>query len=244
LNQGTRKSGQLAEKVESKPAVSVVVVVYNMAREAPRTLHSLSASYQRHIDPDDYEVIVVDNGSNPPFDPKIIDDLSGNFRLIRIDHASPSPAQAVNRGIAQARGEVIGVMIDGARMVTPGLLHFARHGAGLYDRAVVASIGWFLGFDDQRLALESGHNEEREDALRKSIDWPADGYRLFEIGTLAGSSPNGWLLPIAESNALFLRRELWERLEGFDERFDLPGGGLVNLDTYRRALELPNAELV
>ena len=234
----------MVEKVQRKPEVSVVVVVYNMPREAARTLHSLSAAYQRHIEPDDYEVIVVDNGSNPPFDPKIIDGFSGNFRLIRIDHASPSPAQAVNRGIAQARGEVIGVMIDGARMVTPGLLHFARHGASLYDRAVVASIGWFLGFDDQRLALESGHNEEREDALLKSIDWPADGYRLFEIGTLAGSSPNGWLLPIAESNALFLRRELWERLEGFDERFDLPGGGLVNLDTYRRALELPNAELV
>ena len=234
----------MAEKVERKPDVSVVVVVYNMAREAPRTLHSLSAAYQRHIDPDDYEVIVVDNGSNPPFDPKVIEGLSGNFRLIRIDHASPSPAQAVNRGIAEARGEVIGVMIDGARMVTPGLLHFARHGAALYDRAVVASIGWFLGFDDQKWALEGGYDKEREDALLKSIDWPADGYRLFEIGTLAGSSSNGWLLPIAESNALFLRRELWEMLEGFDERFDLPGGGLVNLDTYRRALELPNAELV
>ena len=234
----------MVEKVECKPDLSVVVVVYNMARQAPRTLHTLSAAYQRHIESDSYEVIVVDNGSNPPFDPKVIDCLSGNFRLIRIDHASPSPAQAVNLGIAEARGEVIGVMVDGARMVTPGLLHFARHGASLYDRAVVASIGWFLGFDHQKWALESGHDEEREDALLKSIDWPADGYRLFEIGTLDGSSPNGWLLPIAESNALFLRRELWERLEGFDERFDLPGGGLVNLDAYRRALELPNAELV
>ena len=55
------------EKFEPRLAVSVVVVVYNMPREAPRTLHSLSASYQRHIDADDYEVIVVDNGSNPPF---------------------------------------------------------------------------------------------------------------------------------------------------------------------------------
>jgi glycosyltransferase involved in cell wall biosynthesis/tetratricopeptide (TPR) repeat protein len=234
----------LVEKVECKPGLSVVVVVYNMAREAPRTLYTLSAAYQRQIESDSYEVIVVDNGSNPPFDPRVIDCLSGNFRLIRIDHASPSPAQAVNLGIAEARGEVIGVMVDGARMVTPGLLHFARHGASLYDRAVVASIGWFLGFDHQRLALESGYDEEREDALLKTIEWPADGYRLFEIGTLAGSSPNGWLLPIAESNALFLRRELWERLEGFDERFDLPGGGFVNLDTYRRALELPNTELV
>ena len=51
-----------------KPAVSVVVVVYNMAREAPRTLYSLSAAYQRDISAEDYEVIVVDNGSTPAFD--------------------------------------------------------------------------------------------------------------------------------------------------------------------------------
>src|SRR5437660_6333743 len=120
--------GQLIERVEPKPSVSVVVVVYNMAREAPRTLYSLSSAYQRHINADDYEVIVVDNGSNPPFDPKVLDALSGNFRLIRINDASPSPAPAVNRGLAEARGDIIGVMIDGARIVTPGLLHFAHHG--------------------------------------------------------------------------------------------------------------------
>ena len=107
-----------------KPDVSVVVVVYNIPREAPRTLLSLSAAYQRHIHPDDYEVIVVDNGSNPPLDPDLVAGLEGNFRLIRIDHASPSPAPAVNRGIAAANGEIIGVMVDGARIVTPGLLHF------------------------------------------------------------------------------------------------------------------------
>jgi hypothetical protein len=234
----------LIERVERKPDISLIVVVYNMAREAPRTLHSLSAAYQRHIDPADYEVIVVDNGSNPPFDPRVIEGLSGNFSLIRIDDASPSPAQAVNRGLAEARGEVIGVMVDGARMVTPGLLHFARRGAAIYDRSIVASIGWFLGFDDQKWALEGGYDQKREDALLDSIGWPADGYRLFEIGTLAGSSPNPWLLPVAESNALFLRREMWGTLDGFDERFDLPGGGFVNLDAYRRAVELPNAELV
>src|ERR1700722_2871704 len=106
-----------------RPDVSVVVVVYNMAREAPRTLHSLSADYQRHIDPGDYEVIVVDNGSQPAFDGRLLDGVAGNFRLIRVDSASPSPAHAANRGLAEARGKIIGMMIDGARMVTPGLLH-------------------------------------------------------------------------------------------------------------------------
>src|SRR5947199_2379266 len=89
----------------SKPDISVVVVIYNIPREAPRTLLSLSAAYQRHIHPDDYEVIVVDNGSTPPLDPKLLEELAGNFRLIRIDPAPPSPAHAVNRGIAEAKGE-------------------------------------------------------------------------------------------------------------------------------------------
>jgi len=234
----------LAEKIERKPDVSLVVVFYNIPREAPRTLHSLSAAYQRHIGLDDYEIIVVDNGSSPPLDPQLVASLSGNFRLIRIDDAHPSPAQALNRGLAEARGDVIGVMIDGARVVTPGLLHFARHAARLYDRAVVATLGWYLGPDFQWRAMESGYDRAREDALLASIDWPNDGYRLFEIGSMDESSVDGWFKPIAESNALFLRREFWDLLGGLDERFDAAGGGLLNLDTFNRALEWPDAELV
>ena len=222
----------------------MVVVVYNMTREAPRTLHSLSADYQRHIDADDYEVIVVDNGSNPPFDARVIEGLSGNFRLIRINDASPSPAPAINRGLAEARGEVIGVMIDGARIATPGLLHFARHGARLYDRAVVATLGWYLGYDLQSWAMRAGYDQAREDALLASISWPQDGYRLFEIATMDESSLDGWLAPIGETNSLFLRRKVWDMLGGVEERFDTPGGGCVNLDTYRRAGDLPDAALV
>ena len=44
--------------------LSVVVVFYNMRREAARTLHSLSRAYQEGIDDLDYEVIVVENGSD------------------------------------------------------------------------------------------------------------------------------------------------------------------------------------
>jgi hypothetical protein len=226
------------------PDVSVVVVAYNIPRELPRTLLSLSASYQRHIDPHEYEIIVVDNGSTPAVDVASVECCGSNFRLIRIDSAPPSPAHAVNRGIAEARGEIIGVMIDGARVVTPGLLHFARHGARLYEKAIAGALGWYLGGDYQRWGVEAGYNAAREDALLASIDWPNDGYRLFEIGTLDESSVDGWLLPISELNALFMRRGTWTELAGMEERFDSPGGGLVNLDMFRRAVELPTAELV
>jgi hypothetical protein len=226
------------------PALSVVVVVYNIPREAPRTLLSLSAAYQRGIDPDDYEVIVVDNGSVPAFDRAILDGLRGNFRLLRIDDAPASPAHAVNRGIAVASAGVIGVMIDGARLVTPELLHYALVGVDSHPIAIVASLGWYLGGDVQGVSITTGYNQEREDALLASIDWPSDGYRLFELGTIDESSVDGWMTGISETSTLFMRRGVWDLLQGMDEGFDVPGGGLVNLDIYRRALQIDGAEPV
>jgi glycosyltransferase involved in cell wall biosynthesis/predicted O-methyltransferase YrrM len=226
------------------PALSVVIVVYNIPREAPRTLLSLSAQYQQHIDPDDYEIIVVDNGSNPPLDRKVFKGLKGNFRLLRVDNAPPSPARAINLGLEEARGEIVGVMIDGARIVTPGLLHFARAGMQIYPRAVVATLGWYLGFDLQQYSIEAHYDQKREDAMLASIEWPKDGYRLFEIGAIDESSVDGWFGRITESNCLFLSRASWRKLGGVDERFDVPGGGFLNLDTFVRALELPDSELV
>jgi glycosyltransferase involved in cell wall biosynthesis len=226
------------------PSLSLVVVVYNIPREAPRTLYSLSAAYQREISRDEYEVIVVDNGSTPPLDPDLVRQLDGHFRLIRIDDARPSPAAAVNRGLAAARGDVIGVMIDGARIATPGLLHFAARAASLDADAVIATPGWYLGPTFQRRAVKRGYTRAREDALLASIGWPDDGYRLFEIGALDESSGSGWGGTIAETNALFMRRHRWATLGGVDEAFDSPGGGLANLDLFNRAVESPEARLI
>ena len=59
---GGEARGALATQ---KKELSVVVVVHDMRREAARTLHSLSRAYQREVDDLDYEVIVVENGSEP-----------------------------------------------------------------------------------------------------------------------------------------------------------------------------------
>lgn len=227
-----------------KPEISLIVCACKLHREISRTLMSLSASYQRHISPDDYEILVMDNGSNPPLHESLIEGLEGNFRLIRIDQAPPSPAHALNVGMAEARGRIIGVMIDGARIVTPGLLHFARHGANLYENTIVATLGWYLGRDFQRRAMIAGYNKARENALLDSINWPEDGYRLFEIGALDESCVDGWFYPLQESNAFFMHRHMWNLIGEFDERFNDTGGGFLNLDMYRRAVEIPGAEIV
>jgi len=49
---------------------------------------------------------------------------------------------------------------------------------------------------------------------------------------------------MGESSSLFMSRELWGELGGLDERFALPGGGLVNHDLYRRACFLDDGQLV
>ncbi len=45
--------------------LSVVVVFYNMKREAERSLRSLSRVYQEDVEDLDYEVLVIENGSRP-----------------------------------------------------------------------------------------------------------------------------------------------------------------------------------
>ena len=171
------------------PRLSVVVVVHDMRREAPRTLYSLSAAHQRGVTAEDYEVVVVENGSSAPLSPEIVAGFGDNFRYFYLEDPPPSPAYALNFGVTRAAGDCLGLMIDGARMVTPGILSRALTGLGRFRRPVVATVGFHLGPDVQMRSIEAGYDQQAEDRLLERIDWPGeDGYRLFEISSLAASS--------------------------------------------------------
>src|SRR4051812_31804602 len=101
--------------------LSVVVVTYDMGRELPRTLASFSPSYQQGIEADDYEVIVVDNGSPEPLSAALLDGFPPSWRVLRIDPAPPAPAHAANTGIRAAESDYVGLFIDGARIASPGV---------------------------------------------------------------------------------------------------------------------------
>lgn len=228
-----------------KDFISVVMIVYNMGREAPRTLHSLSTKYQQGIGAESYEIIVIDNGSTPPLGRETVEAYGPNFRYFYIDNPKPSPAEAVNFGASKARGDIICVMIDGARLVTPGMLLYALKAFRAYDNPVVGVPGWHLGSEPQQLAVTKGYSQSVEDGLLASIGWPhGDPYRLFEISCLALSSKDGCFVPLAEANAVFVRRKLYDRLGGFNNAFASPGGGLVNLDFYARATSQVGASTI
>lgn len=221
--------------------LSVIVVAYDMAREIPRTLQGLARDYQQGAEDLEYEVVLVDNGSPVPLDERSWAHVDVPVRLIRIDDAAPSPAPAVNVGLAEARGDVVCMMIDGAHILTPGVFRMALSAFAAFGNAVVATRYFYLGLEEQTISVEKGYNQQAEDELLERINWPEDGYRLYEIGTALRSTATliSWLNRIFESNCLFMRRDLANDLGGMDERFDLPGGGFVNLDTFKRAVEAP-----
>lgn len=226
------------------PLLSVVVVVYNMAAQAKRTLISLGPEYQRGVEADDYEVLVIDNGSNPPFPTEEVRDLAPNIHFHCVDEARPSPARALNWGAHLARADRVGFIVDGARLVTPGILGYALKAFRAFDNPVCTAPAWHIGPDIHRRAIAKGYTHAREDELLKGIGWQQNGYNLFGISTLGGSSPLGWLGRQAESSTLFMRRDLFHTLGGYDERFDEPGGGLVNHEFFYRALSAPGISLV
>lgn len=224
------------------PAVSVVVVSHDMARELSRTLRSLAPPYQTGPGRGALEILVVDNGSRIAPVAADFKDIDADIRIMIQPQATSSPVAAVNAGIAAARAPLIGTWIDGARLASPGLLKACLAASGLHPRPVVATVNYQLGPALQYLSVDRGYDRETEDALLASIGWPADGYKLFEVSTceMRGGATGAML----ESNALFLRREMWRELGGYDPAFVEPGGGVVNPDTFIRACGLPGAQLI
>jgi hypothetical protein len=225
----------------ASPGLSVVVVAYDMERELPRSLGTLAPPYQRDLAAGVHEVIVVDNGSPVALVPR---ESRPHEHWSRLDPAPPSPVRAANAGIGLADAELIGLVVDGARLASPGLLATALAAGRVAERTVITAPAYHLGRFTHMEAAAEGYDQAEEDRLLAASGWEADGYELFSISTLAASSGRGWFGPMGESSSLFMPRGLWDELGGLDEGFELPGGGLANHDLYRRACEAPGVQLV
>lgn len=219
-----------------KPKLSIVVAFYNMQREAKRTLFSLTTKYQAGISESDYEVIAIDSNSPEPLPAEWVESLQKNFKYHFVTTDSPSPCHAMNTGIRMARANHVVCMIDGARILSPGILSNMIQILKLYEEPFIQTLAMHIGHEIQNIAVEKGYNQSVEDDLIASTNWETDGYQLFDISCLAGSSRNGYLYPVPECNCFCISRRKLIEIGGFDERFRSPGGGIVNHDVLNQLL--------
>ena len=179
---------------------SVVVPVFNKAEFTFQCLRSLL----RVLDFSDAEVIVVDNGSTDET-PELLSHFRGFVRVIR-NEENRGFVDACNQGAAAARGRHL-VFLNNDTVVLPGWLEALVETAER-DRAAGAVGSMFL-YPDGRIQ-EAG-----------SIVW-SNG-EAFHYGW--GKSPEDRRFQFARDvdycsgASLLIRRELFERLGGFDRRY-------------------------
>jgi len=197
---------------EVRPKLSLVVVCYAMATQIKNTVYSLLPPYQRNISIDQYEIILMDNGSAKMLD-EPTQKISPNLTYVYLSpgEASPSPAAAMNRGVALSRAPLLCLMIDGARLITPGVLSWRMRLLEIAPRAMVEVRGWHLGPKWQPESVAEGYDHEIESQLLEQVRWWKNGYRLFDISAASAQTKAGISRPASESNCLFVRRALFDR---------------------------------
>lgn len=228
----------------ANPVLSVVVIGFRMAAQLANTLFTLGPQYQRNVERLDYEVVVVENESDDCLDRAQLDALPANFRYFRRREQGRSPVAAINLGFAESRGDYIGLLVDGARMLSPRVLEYATLAWRMDSDSITTVPGYHIGNEQHHAISDASAAYAAEAALLASIDWRANGYLLFEVATIGGGNRNGYLQPFMESNCVFASRRHFERIGFADPRFQLDGGGSINLHIFRALGMHPRTRLV
>ena len=223
------------------PPLSVIVICHEMAAQVNHTLYSLLPPYQQQVEKDQYDVVLIDNGSAHPL-PTSIWHQSDNVRYHHVPRskASRNPGVAVNWAVAANRSPMLCIMIDGANLLTPGVMRWGIDLASLSQQTIVEVRNWQLGPKPQIQSALEGYDTGAERALMHKTDWPDDPYRLFEIAAPSPANPRAFFGSAVECTCLFMSRALFDKIGGFDERYTEPGGGLCNADFFHRAAKASN----
>ena len=216
--------------------LTIAIACYQMREQIGNTLRSLLPPYQRDIADDPIDIVLVDNGSPQPLPPAVYA-LSTNifYKYIPPSDARPSPASALNAAVRQSRSSHLCLMIDGARLLSPGVISWGQRILDLAPGAMVEVRGWHLSPKPTDGNTEPEDIWRQEKAALDKIEWLQEGYRLFDIAVASAQTRGGFAGPTAESNCVFLSSSLFDAIGGFDERYAAAGGGLMNVDFFARA---------
>lgn len=181
------------------PLVSVIVPTFNCTRFVGEAISSVLSQDYSNI-----ELIVVDDGSTDDT-VECVQQYATRLQVLRLDNAGPAAAR--NRGATAARGEFL-AFLDCDDVWLPGKLtaqvqHLLRN----------PGVGLVHGFETDWCPDKTGAYPSPSNYVTNH-----DSVKLIE-------SDSGWVYPELLSSfwlctsTVMLRRELFERVGGFDETY-------------------------
>jgi len=225
---------------------SVIVPVYNVADYLPACVDSLLA--QRC---DDWEIILVDDGSTDGKCPALCDRLAAEHPgLIRVIHqANGGLGAARNTGVEAARGDYL-LFVDSDDTIEPQTLErlsacVAESHAEMYifDFCYVTETGERPG--EPRLSAVSGKPVSLAEEPELLLDSPSACFRLWRRALFADGSlrfpGRVWYEDLCTTPKALLRAERIVQLPDRLYRYLLRPGSIMRNDNLRRNLEILNA---
>lgn len=215
-----------------KPFISVVIPTHDHGWEIDKVLFSLEKQYG--IQHNEYELLIIN--SNPD-DRETFDTAwknyqkYGNVRLVQVydikEKGITNAGYCGNiGGRTYAKGEILILVVDSARIPTPMVLRKTRDAFERFGTEIVTTTTpYHIGkhYSDPSFTVEECRK------ILESTRWRNDAYHLFEVAAHTRISETG---KFNESTYLGVTRENFMKVGGWNENF--PSWGSHNIDIFRR----------
>jgi glycosyltransferase involved in cell wall biosynthesis len=218
--------------MSGQPRISIVVPTYNRRARLERVLRGLD---QQTVSPDLFEVVIVDDGSTDDTKPWLEANRARAYAVTVATQQNGGPSRARNRGMQEARGELV-LFLDDDVEPTAGLLaeHLRMHEAEP-NVVVMGPLASLDHYAQPWVAWEQEKLEAQYAAMLRGDYAPT--FRQFWTGNASVArehllAAGGFNTSYARAEDIELGRRLHERGLGF--RFNPAARGLHHAE---RSLE-------